>query len=117
MTTNPIHDAFDCGDGVPNLPTPGNETNKPKAPTLDTPRIGAGTAVMAITALGQLLLLLAVLAGGSPAVGLAAGLALFTCGLTLVGVAALRRALNLADPVDPNRDRGAGQTTDLVAKR
>ncbi|MEM9565586.1 MAG: hypothetical protein AAGA93_23390 [Actinomycetota bacterium] len=83
---------FDCGDGVPDLPLLTAEAASGD-PAVDQPPIGAGTMVMALVVLGQLVLLLAVLAGGNALVGAVAGAALLACGLTIVGVRNLRRTL------------------------
>ncbi len=88
----PDANTFDCGDGVPDLPLLTVEVIGDD-PTADRPPIGAGTMTMALVVIGQLVLLLAVLAGGNALVGAVAGAALLACGLTIVGVRNLRRTL------------------------
>lgn len=80
---------FDFGDGVPNLPPfrgGGRRVPVPRA----QPRINAGVAIMGLVLAGQLVVLVAVLAGGNALIGAAAGLALLACGLIMVGVRAAR---------------------------
>ncbi len=84
---------YDCGDGVPDLPLLTAEvTAEHTADTLRAP-LGAGALVMGLIVLGQLILLLAVLAGGNAMVGAVAGAALLVCGLTMLGVRTLRTTL------------------------
>lgn len=84
----PQADQFDCGDGVPGLVLTaqrplsdgaGSGLNKGKG-------ISAKLFALGSTILGQLLLALAVLAGGSALVGLVAAVILLACGLALVAV-------------------------------
>lgn len=88
MTTNNDATAFDCGDGVPNL-TLINSGQEP-TPRIENPPISARTVAMGLTVIGQLAILLAVLAGGNPVVGALAALALLVCGLTLLGARSIR---------------------------
>ena len=93
---------FDCGDGGPDLflPTDGRETVEPAthlAATVDTTTagptpVGAPLAYLTLTIAGQVVILLAVLAGGNPVIGAAAGLGLLICALTALGARHLRRA-------------------------
>lgn len=89
---------YDCGDGVPDLVL---RTNGPVTEELaittanaDQPDpIGAPLAFMGLTIVGQLVILLAVLAGGNALIGAAAGLALLVCTLTVLGAKTLRQQL------------------------
>lgn len=89
---------YDCGDGVPNLAL---QTNGPATEELaivdatagPPTTVGAPLAFMALTIVGQLAILVAVLAGGNALIGAAAGLALLVCALTVLGARTLRHAL------------------------
>lgn len=87
---------YDCGDGVPDLPLMGDTVVGARTEPFELPAeatIGIGAVVMVLIVLGQLFLLLAVLAGGNALVGAVAGAALLVCGLTLIGARNLRRTL------------------------
>lgn len=99
MNANHQAQAFDCGDGVPNLhftrevPAPAVQPGPPtEAETRVDGGLRPGPVVLVLTLVGQVVLLLAVLAGGNPVVGAAAGLALLACGLTVLGVRAVLEA-------------------------
>lgn len=88
---------YDCGDGVPELKL---QTNGPATEELaivdavaDQPAtIGAPVAFLALTVVGQLVILLVVLAGGNAVIGAAAGLAMLVCALLVLGAKTLRAA-------------------------
>lgn len=87
-TTGPLADQLDCGDGVPSLLL---TAQKPLADGagcgLNQGRgITAKQFALGMTIVGQLLLALAVLAGGSALIGLLAAAVLLACGLTLIAV-------------------------------
>ena len=89
--TRPRADTYDCGDGVPDLILATND-NTDEA-TDETNPIGAPLAFMILTIVGQLAILLAVLAGGDALIGAAAGLALLVCAVTVLGAKLLRELL------------------------
>ena len=84
----PMADQLDCGDGVPSLLLSAQEPLSDGAGSgLNQGKgITARQFALAMTILGQLLLALAVLAGGSALIGLLAAAVLLACGLTLVAV-------------------------------
>jgi hypothetical protein len=88
MDNLPTADDFDCGDGVPHLPLllAQDRPDEDDVPTTPTP--SAAAVVIGLVLAGQLVLLLAVLAGGDPLIGAAAGLALLVCGGTMLVVRA-----------------------------
>jgi len=98
MANNTNAQTYDCGDGVPDLVL---QTNGPVTEELaiidaaaDRPTtVGAPLAFMVLTIVGQLAILLAVLAGGNALIGAAAGLALLVCALTVLGARTLRLTL------------------------
>ncbi len=98
MPNNTNAQTYDCGDGVPDLVL---ATNGPATEELaiidavaDEPTtVGAPLAFMVLTIVGQLAILLAVLAGGNALIGAAAGLALLVCALTVLGARTLRQAI------------------------
>jgi len=98
MTNHHDAKAFDCGDGVPDLRLLASEEDP--TPRTDDPPISALTAAMGLTIIGQLAILLAVLAGGNAVVGAMAGLGLLACGLTMVGVRSLRSIGTVSDSED-----------------
>lgn len=104
------HDAkaFDCGDGVPDLMLIVSEEHP--TPRTDDPPISALTAAMGLTIIGQLAILLAVLAGGNAVVGAMAGLGLLACGLTMVGVKSLRSI----GTASGSEDQAAAETAKLA---
>ncbi len=89
--------AYDCGDGVPDLALhtngPITEQTAIVEATTDQPPITPQLAFMFLTVIGQLLILAAVLAGGNALVGAAAGLAVLACALTVLGARTLREVL------------------------
>lgn len=89
---------YDCGDGVPDLAL---QTNGPvtseqaivRAVAGEPTTIGAPVAFLGLTVVGQLVVLLAVLAGGNALIGAVAGIAMLACALLVLGAKTLRRTL------------------------
>lgn len=89
---------YDCGDGVPDLALQTNGPATEELAIVDTiadhpATIGAPVAFLALTVVGQLIILLVVLAGGNALIGAAAGLAMLVCALVVLGAKTLRQAL------------------------
>ncbi|MGI9596553.1 MAG: hypothetical protein ACR2QK_10355 [Acidimicrobiales bacterium] len=77
---------LDCGDGVPALMLVSQEPASAPADEADGPlfEISARGFALGATVVGQLLIGLAVAAGGSPLVGIVAAIMLLVSGLALV---------------------------------
>lgn len=77
---------LDCGDGVPflTLDRPSHENRPFPADDNRRPHITARMFAIGATVVGQLMIALSVLAGGSAIVGLFAAATLLVCGLGIV---------------------------------
>ncbi len=84
---------LDCGDGVPTLALVNQEPvrSRNESPTA-MPQVTATGFAIGITVFGQLLIGMAVAAGGSPVVGIVAAVMLLLCGLALVAAETLNRS-------------------------
>lgn len=87
---------MDCGDGVPALQFERNGDERTvgriEKPTIEQgeAKITAKTFALGATVLGQIIVAIAMLIGGNPAVGAIAALAICGCGLALVAADANR---------------------------
>ena len=84
---------LDCGDGVPTLALVNQEpVRSPNEPPTAMPQVTATGFAIGATVFGQLLIGMAVAAGGSPVVGVVAAVILLICGLALVAAETSNRS-------------------------